>query len=251
MEIEVESGDSNIPESIWRIQSIFDGLISDLSRGRYERREVPQGIKSIHHRLNHLEAMIDTLRYTRFECAMRSESVLERFPQMLTALNDSKASTVGYKEFIKNLNGFFVEKTAVIVDPYIFSNGNVAQSDYCTYVLDMIGPCPQRIDFYFMKKDGYKKSVADVIFKSLTSRGCTVNLFECVNIHDRVLMKHFSTANDPEKSHWKGRVVGASANGIASRPTYVIDMPAGDAEGYSTYLSNVRKTATKHASPPV
>ncbi len=248
---EVESGQSDVRESIYRIQSVFDRLMSHLSRGRYNRRETSYGIDSIHHRLNDLEEMIDRLRQTRSGCALRLESVSERFPQMLTALSDSKASSVGYKEFIKNLNGFFLEKTAVIVDPYIFSNGNESQSSYCTYVLNMIGPCPERIDFYFMKKDGYKKAIADAIFNGLTSRGCTVNFFECINIHDRVMLKHFSTADEPLKTSWKGIVVGASANGIASRPTYVIDMPSKDAEDYSTYLSNVRKTATRHALPPI
>lgn len=244
-----DSGRSQRMELIARAHQLFDEIIYGVSGEAGRRYLSRDAVASIHTHLYELERRIDSISVTHVGCALGEENVLSRFPQMLTALDNQTAGTSGYQNFITDFRKFFSQGTAVIVDPYIFTNAKEIEADYCTNLLNIIGEHPERIDFYFIKK-GYKKSIADAVFNSLKLRGRTVNLFECANIHDRVWMKNASTIDDPSTTDWEARVVGASVNGIAKRPTYVVDMLHDDAQSYAIYLSNVRASAQQHASPP-
>lgn len=245
----IDSDDLDRREIVYHLRKIFDQAMREISpRDAYPYLGT-EAAESIHRHLDVLEARLESFARTSGSCAQRTESMLGRFPQMLTALDDIKAASSGYQNFIEDFRDFFTLKTAVVVDPYIFANGSEVEADYCKHVLEIIGPHPERVDFYF-RIDRYKKSIADTIFNALQVSNRTVNFFECTNMHDRVWMSHYMTTDNPPKTGWKARVVGSSVNGIALRPTYVVDMQPKDAQEYSKYLGKLRAQGKTHTSPP-
>lgn len=207
--------------------------------------------------LESIERKIDRLLSIDPQPCRFAKSDAARFPQLLTAINDIKASTEGSTQFKRSFSDWFEgRKRAVIVDPYIFSSGNEDPNTYSAGLIELIGESPERIDFYFCPT-AYDKNIATNIVNGLNKKTTRhFNFYACSNIHDRVWMTHYSTDETPKKNGWQGRVVGASANGIRIRPTYIIDMPKEDAEDYSTYLSHLKtnggagKTAAPHFTAP-
>jgi len=193
--------------------------------------------------LTSIENKIDQLLFLERQPCRLSETDATRFPQLITALNDSKASSTGSSKFIGSLSKWFEGKNrAAIIDPYIFSSGNEDQKKYCQGLVELIGKSPERIDFYFRHTaKSYNKNIADDVVNELNKdKKRDFNFFACANIHDRVWMAHYSTEDTPPKAGWEGRVVGSSVNGIKIRPTYIIEMPKKDVEEYSTYLMHLQ-----------
>lgn len=219
---------------------------------RWEYREPYGDGGSIHRHLLHLERRIEQLMQADRTCRMNRDDGL-RFPQMLTAMADIQANLQGNQKFQLAFSEWFTDARAVVIDPYIFSNGGEGHNQYCDGIVKILETNPDRIDFFFSADPkAYKASVADKIFNDLNNiKIRDMNFYACTNLHDRVWMKHFDTTDSPPKKFWEGRVVGASANGVAARPTYIIDMPKEDAIGYSSYLAKVRvATGTQHTLTP-
>ena len=234
------------------LDRLFDRTLDRISPFYGRKRYREEYFDSIHRHLDQLESKISNIDFSGRECAFKGKEIIGRFPQFLTALDDIAASHSGQKTLEKGFEGWFTSGTAVVLDPYIFSNGPQDETLYCNGVVDIIGPDADRIDFYFNKKK-YNKAVADKIFQGLNNLKIrTFNFYQCRNIHDRVWMHHPDTTINLSKSGWKGRVIGASINGVGKRPTYVIEMPKIDVEAYSDYVLNVQSAGdtVRTLTPP-
>lgn len=213
-------------------------------------RSSPDDLRSLNQQLFRIEQKIDNLALVDRTCSLREE--YSYLPKLLTATSDNSAKSNDTEQvFHKASSEWFTQARAVVVDPWIFSNGTEDVDSYCERVTKMFSDDVKLIEFYF-GADSNKPEVAAKIFDALKKQnGRTFGFYKCSNIHDRVWLRHFELIGTPSRKNWEGRVIGASVNGIKLRPTYIIDMGGNDAADYSTYLQNVRKAATFSTTPNV
>ncbi|APW46831.1 hypothetical protein [Rhodoferax antarcticus] len=224
------------------IEQLYDHVMRDVFPDEHWRSGLRNhGPSSVHAHLDRLERQIASLRHADSGGCRFTQSDAAQFPQLLTAVNDLKASTVGKTQFIEHFKEWFsTHPRGVVVDPYLFTLAKQKQKDYCDGVIEILGKTVERIDFYYLRGN-YVKAVAQDIFDGLNlSKKRDIFFYPCENLHDRVWLRHYETSDTPSLTGWEGRVVGASVNGISLRPTYVIDMPKDDAKGYSKYIANLR-----------
>lgn len=213
-------------------------------------------------RLDRLEAKMDELlnRPGRCNMPLSVSQQLPTFMTSLTAINDGNLAIARVK-FREHQSAWLIDaERCVIADPYIFHPGTEMAEDYASGIADIVGGTPHRVDFYFSAlPDRYKAHVAALVHAALKGNyqgppGTRKFMFyDCRNMHDRVWLRHTSTANNPPYLGWKARVVGASVNGVRKRPTYVVDMDDDDANNYSKYLKNIRDSLEPSAittTPP-
>ena len=205
--------------------------------------------RSAWHNLHRLEAKVDELLSRPVRCNMPSEvgQRLPNFMTSLTAINDGNLA-VARTKFRAHQSAWLGDaERCVIADPYIFHPGSETAADYAAGIAEIVGGAARRVDFYFSAApDHYKATVAALIHTALQANYQGLlgirqfTFYDCRDMHDRVWLRHTSTANDPPYIGWNARVVGASVNGVRKRPTYVVDMDDNDANDYAKYLKNIR-----------
>lgn len=199
--------------------------------------------------LRRLEAKVDELLTRPVRCNLPNETA-QQFPSFmtsLTAINDGNLA-IGRKKFRAHQSAWLKRaKRCVVADPYLFHPGSESAEDYVAGLAEIIGTDADRVDFYFSAaEDHYKPSVAASLHSELMAnyRNPTgsrrFTFYDCRDMHDRVWLQHASCVDDPPYVEWSARVVGASANGVRKRPTYVVDMDDDDANDYAKYLKNIR-----------
>lgn len=201
-------------------------------------------------RLDRIEDMINGLLERSSRCNAPSDfkQLFPSFMTTLTAINDGNLA-IGKKKFQEHQAGWLANANrCVIADPFIFKAGVESVDQYAKGLSTIVGVQARRVDFYFcLDKSSYKKEVAIEVFNELQKsyQGLPRTKREIVfypysDLHDRVWLHHLSIADDPSHTDWSARVVGASVNGVRSRPTYIVDMNDDDANDYSKYLRNIR-----------
>lgn len=201
-------------------------------------------------RLNSIENKINDLLERSSRCNAPSD-FKQQFPSFmttLTAIGDGNLA-VGKKKFQEHQAVWLANvNRCVIADPFIFKAGSESVDQYAKGLSAIVGGQVRRVDFYFcLDARSYKKEVATEVFdelhksyQGLPHKKREIVFYPYSDLHDRVWLHHSSMADDPSHTDWSARVVGASVNGVRSRPTYIVDMDGDDANDYSKYLENIR-----------
>lgn len=228
---------------------------SSIEQLAYAQRLLIDALPKIESRLTErLGAIEDRLDATGGPCRYGESGGLGGTASYLTALDDPTTGKVAAdpKTFAQKLCATArLARTLVLADPYALSESNDAgdNGDCIAQIVQIVRAGSIEHLHVYARSAAATAKVWAKLQTELGSVKLTVHLGD---LHDRYLL----AGNDSNKgayqfddtwhgfSNWRGVVFGASLNGVAKRPTYVLPFEVSDVKQVRAYLDDHAPLAT-------
>lgn len=233
----------------WRVQRRdYDRLAHDQSR----LTDALSGMESrLTERLTDIEDRLDT---AGGPCRYNDAGGIAGTATYITVLADLKAGTVAAdpKKFKEKLRATSLKaRTLVLVDPYALSESNDAgdKGDCVAQIAEIVNTGSIEHLHLYARADAVTSQVWKKLQVKLDKVKMTVHLGD---LHDRYLLAGSDNIKGACRfdnvwhgyEYWCGVVFGASLNGVAKRPTYVLPFEVNDVKQISTYLDDHTSVST-------